>query len=467
MTSKTRDDKHLGDLAPVPSAPGEVIDGGEVEEGDAVFGLVQGGGPNYRNVGWIRTTVLMMKTQIGLGVLAIPSVFDTLGMAPGVICLCVIAGLNSWSNYRVGAFKLRHPEVYGIDDVGQLIFGRIGREVFAVMFVLYEIFVSASAILSTSIGLNAVSTHGACTATFVGVTAIAVFGLSSIRTLSKLSWLVWVGLSCIIVSIFILTIASGVQDRPAAAPPNGPWSSDFKVVNSPTFAQAMAGISSLVFAYAGTPTFFPIIAEMRNPDDYLKSLIVSQSSVSCMYVTIGVVVYYYCGSYVASPALGSAGVLMKKICYGIALPGLLVTAVLICHMPAKYLFVRLLRGTSHLSSNGLTHWAVWLGCTASAAVIAYIIASAIPEFDSLVSLVGALLGTPLSFHPMGFMWLYDNWQSPRNGVWKAKAAFSVFMIVAGTFLMVAGTYASVLGIIEAYDQPTTGSWSCADNSNSV
>lgn len=49
-TSKTRDDKDLGDLAPVPSAPGEVIDGGEVEEGDAVFGLVQGGGPNYRNV---------------------------------------------------------------------------------------------------------------------------------------------------------------------------------------------------------------------------------------------------------------------------------------------------------------------------------------------------------------------------------------------------------------------------------
>jgi hypothetical protein len=39
-----------------------------------------------------------------------------------------------------------------------------------------------------------------------------------------------------------------------------------------------------------------------------------------------------CGSYVGSPALGSAGVLMKKICYGLVLPGLLVTEILYIHV---------------------------------------------------------------------------------------------------------------------------------------
>jgi hypothetical protein len=78
-------------------------------------------------------------------------------------------------------------------------------------------------------------------------------------------------------------------------------------------------------------------------------------------------------------------------------------------MPAKYLFVRLLRGSPHLTSNPPTHWAIWLSCTASAATIAYVIAGAIPDFSSLVSLVGALLGTPMSFQPMGCMWLYDDW----------------------------------------------------------
>lgn len=80
----------------------------------------------------------MMKTQVGLGVLSIPAVFDTLGLIPGVICLCTIAAIASWSGYIVGVFKLNHAQVYGIDDVGGLLFGRVGREAFAVAFVLCE-----------------------------------------------------------------------------------------------------------------------------------------------------------------------------------------------------------------------------------------------------------------------------------------------------------------------------------------
>lgn len=89
-------------------------------------------------VGWIGTTALMMKTQFGLGVLAMPGILDTLGMIPGVICICAVAVITTWSNYIVGAFKLRHPEVYGIDDAGALMFGRVGREVFGVAVCLCE-----------------------------------------------------------------------------------------------------------------------------------------------------------------------------------------------------------------------------------------------------------------------------------------------------------------------------------------
>ena len=61
------------------------------------------------------------------------------------------------------------------------------------------VFCSGSGMLSTSIGLNAVSTHGACTAVFVAVAAMASFGLASIRTLGKMTWVAWSGL----VSVFI------------------------------------------------------------------------------------------------------------------------------------------------------------------------------------------------------------------------------------------------------------------------
>lgn len=75
-----------------------------------------------------------MKTQLGLGILSIPSVFDTLGMIPGLICLCAVAAITTWSDYVVGVFKLRHREVYGIDDAGRLMFGRVGQEIFGFAF---------------------------------------------------------------------------------------------------------------------------------------------------------------------------------------------------------------------------------------------------------------------------------------------------------------------------------------------
>ena len=78
----------------------------------------------------------MMKTQIGLGVLSIPAAFDALGLIPGIISLLAIGLITLWSGYMVGTFKMRHPETYGIEDVGQKLFGRAGREVLGLAFAL-------------------------------------------------------------------------------------------------------------------------------------------------------------------------------------------------------------------------------------------------------------------------------------------------------------------------------------------
>lgn len=80
----------------------------------------------------------MMKSMIGLGVLSIPAAFDSLGLVPGVICLLCIAVITTWSDYMIGVFKLKHPEVYGIDDVGGLLAGRIGYWIMGGAFCLCE-----------------------------------------------------------------------------------------------------------------------------------------------------------------------------------------------------------------------------------------------------------------------------------------------------------------------------------------
>ncbi|KAJ4123039.1 hypothetical protein NW768_010031 [Fusarium equiseti] len=407
---------------------GQVLSGEVVDDPshahDAVFGKISDDGPNYRNVGWLGTAGLMMKTQLGLGILSIPSVFDTLGMIPGLICLCVVAAITTWSDYIVGTFKLRHREVYGIDDA----------------------------------------------AAFVAIAAVTGFIFASIRTLGKLSWLAWLGLICVITSVIVLTVAVGIQDRPAAAPKDTIWVSDYHLFKKPSFTNAISAICALIFAYAGTPAFFSIAAEMRDPRHYTRSLILCQTVISACYIAIGCVVYYFCGSYVASPALGSAGVLIKRVSYGIALPGLIVTTMLTCHLASKHVFVRVLRGSKHLAANTFVHWASWIGCTFGITVVAYVIASGIPIFSGLVSLIGALLATSLSFQPMGCMWLYDNWKrgkQDRSATWYIGVLWSFTIIALGTFLTVAGTYASVVDIIASYKvSGGSAAWSCADNSGS-
>lgn len=135
------------------------------------------------------------------------------------------------------------------------------------------------------------------------------------------------------------------------------------------------------------------------------------------------------------------------------------------------MFVRVLRGSRHLTANTLTHWATWLGLTFAAALLAYIIASAIPVFGSLVSLVGALLGTLQTFQPYGCFWLYDNWSAgkqERSLKWILMVIWSSFIILSGMFLMIAGTYGSVIGVIDSYKvSGGSAAFSCADNSNSV
>ncbi|KAJ6172402.1 transmembrane amino acid transporter protein-domain-containing protein [Penicillium chermesinum] len=474
--------KHEEGLA--PSQPD--LDVGEVAH-DAVFGEITEDGPNYRNVctietrhivtgdanveqvGWKGTAVLMMKTQIGLGVLSIPVAFDALGIVPGVIILITIAGITTWSDYIIGVFKLRHREVYCIDDVGELLAGKIGRIVLGVAFVLWWVFTAGSGMLGISIGLNAVSTHATCTAVYVAVAAIVAFLFGSIRTLGKVSWLAWIGLICILTAILIVTIAVGVQNRPSAAPKEGVWHSDYKIVNSSaSFSSAISAVTTIVFAYAGTPAFFNIASEMRDPTHYNRALLLCQSVVTAFYITIGVVMYYFCGSYVSSPALGSGGPTIKIVSYGFALPGLIASTLLFVHITGKYIFIRILQGSRHLVANTVTHWSVWLGSTFTVTVVAYIIASAIPVFSDLVSLVGALLGTPMCFHPMAGMWLYDNWHKRASGPrWGLMVAWCAFVLLSGTFLMVAGTYGSVVSIIDSYKASGgSAAWSCADNSSS-
>ena len=94
----------------------------------------------------------------------------------------------------------------------------------------------------------------------------------------------------------------------------------------------MSSISTSVFSYCGLAAYFSVASELRDMREYPKAAAIANLVVTGTLLTIAIVVYYFCGSFVASPALGSAGPLMKKISYGLALPGVLITGTIITHV---------------------------------------------------------------------------------------------------------------------------------------
>ena len=71
---------------------------------------------------------------------------------------------------------------------------------------------------------------------------------------------------------------------------------------------------------AGHAAFFHLMAELENPRDYPKALCLLQGIDISLYVLAAVVIYCYAGENVTSPALGSAGPIVSRVAYGIALP---------------------------------------------------------------------------------------------------------------------------------------------------
>ncbi|WVQ95771.1 hypothetical protein IAU59_002870 [Kwoniella sp. CBS 9459] len=433
---------------------------------DAVWGTIDEGGPNYRSLGWMRASILMMKTQIGLGVLGLPAVLDVLGYVPGVIVILVIATIITWSDLVVGYFKLNHPEVYTAADAAYIMWGPIGRETIGFAYWLLVVAIAGATFLSISVAFNTITEHAACTVVWAVVGAVIVAAFASIQTLGRISWLGWIGLVSIIASVITLMVAAGLTDRPSLAPP-GNFDIITQVAATSTFVDAINSVSIVVFAYAGTPNFYNIVGEMRQPKHYTKSVIFAQMGVTALYLVVGCVVYHFVGQYIASPALGSAGFTVKKVCYGLALPGLIVGGLLYAHIAAKYMFVRVLRKSRHLSKNTPVHYMVWFGIIILTCGIGFIIAEAIPFFGDLLSLIGALLGTLICIQLEAYMWMWDNWRAPNRGStkWKLLMAMNVILFILGWFLMVAGTYGAVVTINNSFKNGSVGSaFSCADNS---
>lgn len=431
----------------------------------------------FKTLNWPMAAIVMTKIQFGLGILSVPSAFATLGAVPGVIILLVMAFMTTWGSIITYRFRHRHKSTHSVPDIAMIMGGETARVSLFSFYILYIAFVLGAQLLSISIAFNAITAHGTCTVVFTVVAMILVAAIGSLRTYRMLSWLAWIGVICILAAVLILTVAVAVgPERPAAAPSTGPYDKEVAATQTATFADAMLAIVNLLFAYAASPMFISIVPEMRKPRDFPKALYTCQGSITVVYIALGVTIYYYTGQYIASPALGSANEIIKRISYGVALVGLIAGGSNICHSLGIAIFVQAMRDSPHFKANTWIFWIVWISCTLGVSIFAFIIASVIPFFDSLLGLIGSVFSSFFCIWFNGITWFWTYWPAEPNRSWSdgfkktskehwIKAVISFFMILIGVFVTAAGLYASGTSIKEQFNAGAIGRpFSCADNS---
>jgi hypothetical protein len=112
-----------------------------------------------------------------------------------------------------------------------------------------------------------------------------------------------------------------------------------------------------------------------------------QTSAVTFYMVISTVIYFYVGPHVASPALASASPIVRKIAFGIALPTIIVAGVINGSVSCKYLYMRFWKGTDVIHQNSFKAIGSWIAVCALCWIVAWVIAEAIPNFNSLLALI--------------------------------------------------------------------------------
>lgn len=182
--------------------------------------------------------------------------------------------------------------------------GPILREISGGLYLIAYILCAGSGILGVSIGLNALSHHAACTVWWSFIATVVVAATASVRKFHDIGWLTWAGFLSIFTAVFIVVIGVTTRDRPAAAPQTGDFELGFYAIAHPTFIAGMSASATIFVSSAGTSAFLPVISEMRNPKDYNKAVYACMAFVNAAYLAFSLVVYKWCGQWVASPSLG-------------------------------------------------------------------------------------------------------------------------------------------------------------------
>jgi hypothetical protein len=431
------------DVTGLPQYDGDLV--AEMSERERT--VYEHGIQKFNRLGWKRLTIVLIVEAIALGSLSLPSTFATLGMVAGVICTVGLGLLAIYTSYVVGQVKLKFPLVHHYPDAGKLMFGRFGYELINVMLILQLLFLTGSHTLTGAIAWIDITQSDVCSVVFAVVSAIILLILAVPPSFTEMAILGYVDFASIIIAIGITIIATGVESSNAPGGLSGVnWSAWPK--EDISFTDAFIALTNIIFAYSFAMCQFSFMDEMHTPQDYVKSIWALGITEILIYTLTGAIVYAFVGQDVQSPALLSAGHLMSRVAFGVALPVIFISGSINTVVAGRVVHGRIFKDSPIRFINTKMGWITWLAIITVGTVIAFIIAEVIPFFNDLLSISSSLFISGFTFYFPAFMWF----MLIREGPWNSRhnlmlGALNVCCMLIGFLTLVAGTYSSVKDIV--------------------
>ncbi|KAJ9658111.1 hypothetical protein H2201_007892 [Coniosporium apollinis] len=418
------------------------------------FGSEVGAAIAYKTCSWWHVGALMVAETISLGVLGLPHAVAMLGLVPGILLIVFLGLYATYTGYVIGQFRNKFPAVANWADAAGIVAGPWAYEIIGLASILLIVFIMAAHVLSFSIMMNVLTDHATCSIAFAVMGLVVCFVGGLPRTWKNISYTSIVSCLSVVFAVGIALVGIAVAKLPDAG--------HIDIINYESSLQIkVMALMTIILAYAGHVAFFSFISELREPRDFPKALFFMQTVSTTFYCLMGAIIYYYAGPTVLSPALGSASPIVRKVAYGIAAPTIVVAGVVNGHVACKQIYLRVWKGTDVVHQKSFKAIGSWVGICAAVWTLSWVIAEAIPAFDAMLALIGALFCGWFSYGFSGVLWIYMNkgkwWVSKRKG---CLTVLNSTIFLCGAFICGVGLWATGTELAAGHGGK---SFSCADN----
>lgn len=448
-------------------------------------------------------SVFYLITTDILGPTSAPYAIAQLGYVPGALLYFLFGiaaaycGVLLWNQFLL-LDSIKYPlRNYG-DVVGR-IYGR-GVRYSIDFFQSVQLFCNVAVIiLGNGQGLSQIAKGKGCYTILIFVWAIAGAIVGQIKSLAKFGFLanaaIWMNVFVIIATMACVSKwgPNYVAALGTTGTTPGPVLTHVVISggSNEQFQNQLNACMNIVYSYGGALVFVEFMSEMKRPWDFWKGMAAAQMFIFSIYLIFAMVVYKYQGQYVINPAnQGISEYGWQTTTNVINLVSALIAAGLYGNVGIKCLYNSIFQRFFHWPSlnSKIGRW-IWTVFVCVYWAIAFVFAAAIPNFSSLVSLIGAVcilqfsytfpfilqfgldiqLGALVGDEPYDYVnkithrvdsWRnFSRWARGYKQKWFANT-IHIILFLASLATAGLGIYSSSMSLKSAFQDGTTTSFTC-------